>query len=42
VIPGRRRLTRPRGRPIGALFLGIAVTRLGEQLTIVALIWLVF
>src|SRR5438132_1734852 len=41
----RPRLPRPhapRRRPLGALFMGTAVTRLGESMTVVALIWIVF
>lgn len=36
------RPSRPAPRPLGALFLGIAATRLGETMTLVALIWLVY
>jgi MFS family permease len=40
LITGRR--FAPRQRPLGALFAGIAITRLGESMTLVALIWMVF
>lgn len=42
VRPRLPRLSRPRRRPLGSLFLGIAFTRLGETMTLVALIWLVY
>lgn len=32
----------PRRRPVRTLFLGIALSRLGESLTVVSLIWIVF
>ena len=33
---------RPRRRPIGTLFVGTAVSRIGDSITLVALIWIMF
>ena len=41
-LPGARPPLRIRQRPVGTLFLGITLSRLGESITVVSLIWIVF
>lgn len=42
MLDAARRRSLPRRRPLGTLFLGITLSRLGESLTVVSLIWIVF